>query len=36
MVHPAIAISKLGFRKHLNQYMIEIKNSIVAFKEKNT
>lgn len=36
MVHPAIAISKLGFRKHLNQYMIEIKNSIVAFQEKNT
>ncbi len=35
MVHPAIAISKLGFRKHLNQYMIEIKNSIVAFQQKS-
>lgn len=29
MVHPVVAISKLGFRKYLNQYMIEIKNAIV-------
>ncbi|MCD8050692.1 MAG: restriction endonuclease [Clostridiales bacterium] len=32
MVHPTGAISKLGFRKLLNQYMIEITNCIVAFQ----
>lgn len=35
MVHPCVAISKLGFRKHLNQYMVEIKNSILSFQNKD-
>lgn len=32
-VHPAIAISKLQFRKYLNQYMSEIKDAVSSYIE---